>query len=147
VTTEAPVHGIQVARVEPSWGADTTPAQINFWLYAEDALDFQVCGFPGVPMKVAGGPVGEPVGVFSFGPSLETIGGVNGLPVSLHAGHLLIGNSDFGPIESHDTVEFTQQGLLVSGAYRGSLPEPKHFVGLPNQPLQPTGRGAAGSTP
>src|SRR6185436_11418794 len=90
VTTEAPVHGIQVARVEPSWGADTTPAQINFWLYAEDALDFQVCGFPGVPMKVAGGPVGEPVGVFSFGPSLETIGGVNGLPVSLHAGHLLI---------------------------------------------------------
>ena len=105
----------------------TRHVQTRFWVFAEDGI-----GFVFDPSDVGSQHNGEPYihWVTPSSPDLTGFAEVNGLPVAVHLGHLLVSTSpslhwrDYGPIADGETIEFTASGILVDGRYRGALPGP-----------------------
>jgi hypothetical protein len=91
----------------------------QFWLFAEDNIDFHFYSQTGPePSQLT-----SDYWILLPSPDIRVIAYVNGLPVGFHCGRLLVGTHDFGPIAEGDTVEFTASGIVVEGQQRGAIPQ------------------------
>jgi hypothetical protein len=134
VTSSAPGKVFTVYKTEPVcsgidiFGFDlfsiTRPVRTRFWVFAEDGMAF-LFDPPNGPAPSEREPRMHWV---AQEPALTVIAEVNGLPVALHLGHLLVGVSpahcwrDYGPVTDGETVEFTADGIVVDGQNRGAIP-------------------------
>ena len=124
VTSPAPGGVIHVTwhdqqRLSLGGGSIERPVTTQFWLFAEDGIDFHYYDSSGPEPS----ELDSREWILLPSPDLRVIAYVNGLPVALHHGRVLVGTRNFGSVGEGETLEFTAAGVLVDGERRGALPE------------------------
>lgn len=124
VTSPAPgklmeVSWYQPVRTSSVIGAYERPTATRLWLFVEHGIDFHWYS----PDGPASGDAESDLHIMLSSSDLRVVGYANGLPVGFHAGRMLVGRHDFGPVSEGDTIEFTSSGIVVAGRDAGPIPE------------------------
>jgi hypothetical protein len=113
------VSWYQPVRTSLVIGTYERPVATRFWLFAEQSIDFHWY----TPNGPAPCDEESESYILLSSSDLRVVAYANGLPVGFHAGRLLVGTHDYGPIAEGDTIEFTASGIVVAGRDAGPVPE------------------------